>query len=211
MPILSDSLYLTPASNAEVIRMAAEGAWLAKDMPAVAMGRRRGLPEGSGPGSGPDPASSNNVSPQCDCTYPNALMYTEGDLCSKTCEARDTEALRFENELRQLELQENVIASFAYGFQVGSPEQRAQLWKELEKDKAEAGKHANQQKTRVNVNQAPPSAMYDAETLRYKAAVESLALPPDVVDDLVKMFHSNADAFRQTLWQRVKENKSKLK
>ena len=54
--------------------------------------------------------------------------------------------------------------------------------------------------------QPQPPGGYDAETLRYKVAVEKLDLPADVVDDLVEMFQSNDAPFRETLWERVKKS-----
>lgn len=84
--------------------------------------------------------------------------------------------------MTQFELRENVVASFVYAFEVSSPEMREKLWQQLEKDKA------------------------DAETLRYKAVVETLDLPLETVEDLVEMFAANEAEFRNVLWDRVAEN-----
>lgn len=50
---------------------------------------------------------------------------------------------------------------------------------------------------------------WDAETLRYKAAVEQLGLPPDMTEDAVEMFFNNEAPMRQRLWQNVREQLSK--
>ncbi|MHC4146738.1 MAG: hypothetical protein ACYSUD_18445 [Planctomycetota bacterium] len=119
---------------------------------------------------------------------------------------KDAETKRFEAELKQYEERENVIASFVYSFQISSPEQRAELWQELENDKAEMAESERRQKAAALEQQARPTNGYDAETLRYKAAVENLDLPPDVVEDLVEMFQSNDAAMRQVLWQRLEQS-----
>ncbi len=128
---------------------------------------------------------------------------------------KDAETQKFEAELRQFEqreksglgqyeLRENVIASFVYAFQISSPEQRAELWQQLENDKAEVIEQKRQQKADALEMQSQPPGEYDAETLRYKAAVEKLDLPADLVADLVEMFQANDAPFRNTLWERVK-------
>lgn len=50
---------------------------------------------------------------------------------------------------------------------------------------------------------------WDAETLRYKTAVEQLGLPPDIIEDAVETFFSNEAPMRQRLWQNVRERLSK--
>lgn len=119
---------------------------------------------------------------------------------------KDAETLRFEAELQQFEIRENVVASFVYAFQISASEQRAELWQQLENDKAEAGELKRQQDAAALETQSHPPCVYDAETLRYKAAVERLDLPADALEDLVEMFQSNDAPFRETLWERVKQS-----
>jgi hypothetical protein len=45
-----------------------------------------------------------------------------------------------------------------------------------------------------------------AETLRYKAAVEELNIPPEMIEELVEMFQANDAAMREVLWQGVKDS-----
>jgi len=118
--------------------------------------------------------------------------------------SKDPETLRFEAALTQHNLRKNVIASFVYAFHIASPEGRAKMWRELEKDKAEAAKLKSQQAAETLKMKANPLQEYDAETLRYEEAVNNLDLPPGAVQDLVEMFYSNEAPFRMVLWQRVK-------
>jgi len=139
----------------------------------------------------------------------------EAQPATESTASKDAETQKFEAELRQFEqreksglgqyeLRENVIASFVYAFQISSPEQRAELWQQLENDKAEVIEQKRQRKADGLEMQSQPPGEYDAETLRYKAAVEKLDLPADLVADLVEMFQANDAAFRKTLWERVK-------
>ena len=127
----------------------------------------------------------------------------ESATATESTAPKDAETQKFEAELRRLELRKNVVASFVYIFQISSPERRAELWRELEHDKAEAIELRHQQEADALEMQSQPSVDYDAETLRYKAAVKKLDLPADVVEDLVEMFHANEAPFRKTLWERV--------
>ena len=138
-----------------------------------------------------------------------ALAYQDSAASATTTQStdpKDAETQKFEAELRQFELRENIVASFVYAFQISSPEQRTDLWQQLEQDKAEAVELRQQQEADARDMQSQPPGDYDAETLRYKAAVEKLDLPADVVYDLVEMFQANDAPFRETLWERVKES-----
>ena len=117
---------------------------------------------------------------------------------------KDAETLRFESELRQYELRENVVSSFVYAFQIASPELRAELWQQLEDDKA--AEIISKTEADAYKAQSRPPDYYDPETLRYKAAVENLDLSAELVEDLVEMFRANEAPFRKTLWDRVEEN-----
>jgi hypothetical protein len=130
----------------------------------------------------------------------------ESATTTQNTDPKDAETQKFEAELRQFELRQNIVASFVYAFQISSPEQRTDLWQQLEQDKAEAVELRRQQEADALDVQPQPPGGYDAETLRYKVAVEKLDLPADVVDDLVEMFQANDAPFRETLWERVKES-----
>jgi hypothetical protein len=99
-----------------------------------------------------------------------------------------------------------VIASFVYAFHIASPEGRAQLWRELEKDKAEAANLKSQRAATILKVNADPQHDYDTETLRYAETVNNLDLPPGAAQDLVEMFYSNEVLFRKVLWQRLIES-----
>ncbi len=120
--------------------------------------------------------------------------------------SKDPETLRFEAELTQYKLRENVVASFVYAFQLASPIERAKMWRALERDKAGAAALKNQQAAKLLEKTIDPPGKYDAETLRYKEAVKNLELPAGMVEELVEMFHANEAPFRNTLWQRAKES-----
>jgi len=125
---------------------------------------------------------------------------------------KDAETRRYEAEVRnwsqmmRYPLAENVIAPQVYIFQISSPDQRQILWEALEKNKLQLAKEQQKEAADAARLQAMPTDGLDAETLRYKAAVEQLNLPPGVAEELVEMFQNNDAAFRETLWQRVRES-----
>jgi len=125
---------------------------------------------------------------------------------------KDAETLRFEAELRQMSqmmqypLQENVIASQVYLFQISAPDQRQMLWDEFEKGRQQLAEQQVNEAADAQILKDMPTDDLDAETLRYKAAVEQLDLPPGMAEDLVEMFQANDAAMRETLWQRVKDS-----
>lgn len=222
MPILSDSLYPTVDTKAEGMRLAAEGVLFAKNSTLSAMDRRRrsrndgptlsagnGVPGGSGPGL--NPSSSGEIPEQCNCTYPGVLMYSVLDSCYRTCEENDTETQKFETDLRQMGLQDNVIASFAYAFQISGPEQRAQLWVGLEKGKAKAAEYIRLQEAMAGTTQAQTLAAYDAETLRYQSDIEQFGLSPEIMAEMVENFQTSNAAARAFLSQQMERMKQQKK
>ena len=80
------------------------------------------------------------------------------------------------------------------------------LWEALEKNKLQLADEQQKEAADAARLQAMPTDGLDAETLRYKAAVEQLNLPPGMAEELVEMFQNNDAAFRETLWQRVRES-----
>jgi len=122
---------------------------------------------------------------------------------------KDAETMRFESELRsrsqmmRYPLQEEVIASQVSIFQLSSPEYRRAIWDAFEKDKAQQTQQKEQEIKDAQSLQNMPTDEMDAETLRYKAAVEQMNLPPAVIEDLVKMFQANEAPIREMLWQQV--------
>jgi len=124
-------------------------------------------------------------------------------------EEKDAETLRFESELRsrsqimRYPLQEEVIASQVSIFQQSSPEYRRAIWDAFEKDKAQQTQQKEQEIKDAQSLQNMPTDELDAETLRYKAAVEQMNLPPAVIEDVVKMFQANEAPIREMLWQQI--------
>jgi hypothetical protein len=126
-------------------------------------------------------------------------------------EEKDTETLRFEAELRsrsqmmRYPLQEEVLASQVAIFQMVGSEYRQAMWKELEKNKVQQTEQKQQEIKDEQSLQSMPTDELDAETLRYKAAVEKMNLPPAVIEDVVRMFQANEAPMRELLWQQVPE------
>jgi hypothetical protein len=126
-------------------------------------------------------------------------------------EEKDTETLRFEAELRsrsqmmRYPLQEEVLASQVAIFQMVDSEYRQAMWKELEKNKVQQTEQKQQELKDEQSLQSMPTDELDAETLRYKAAVEQMNLPPAVIEDVVRMFQANEAPMRELLWQQVPE------
>ena len=100
-------------------------------------------------------------------------------------------------------LQESVIASQVYIFQVSSGEYRRAFWKELEKNKGQQAEQKKQEIVDAQRLQNVKTDELDAETLRYKAAVEQMDLAPAVIEDLVQMFQANEAPMRELLWQQI--------
>jgi hypothetical protein len=126
-------------------------------------------------------------------------------------EEKDAETLRFEAELRsrsqmmRYPLQEEVLASQVAIFQMVDSEYRQAMWKELEKNKVQQTEQKQQEIKDEQSLQSMPTDELDAETLRYKAAVEKMNLPPAVIEDVVRMFQANEAPMRELLWQQVPE------
>lgn len=162
----------------------------------------------------------------CSCTCADYLTEKDLQVCQARCttgweerecavsaipemEGKDAETQRFEAELRKgsqsmrYPRQENVIASQVYIFQVSAPESRQAMWEELEKDISQVAEQQQGEAADAEQLQAMPTDEMDAETLRYKSAVEQLNLPPAAIIDLVEMFQANDAAMRELLWQRV--------
>jgi len=124
-------------------------------------------------------------------------------------EEKDAETIRFETEVRsrsqmmRYPLREEVIASQVYIFQVSSAESRQAIWDGLEENEAQQAQQKEQEIKDAQSLQDMPTDELDAETLRYKAAVEQLNLPPAAIEDLVEMFQANEAPMREMLWERV--------
>jgi len=143
---------------------------------------------------------------------PQALAQTDTtEADTLELEGKDAETQRFEADLRtssqamRYPLQDNVIASQVYIFQVSGPEYRQAIWEELEKSKAQLQEQQQREAADAAELQDMPKDEMDAETLRYKTAVEQLNLPPSAIKDLVEMFQANDAPMRELLWQRVEE------
>lgn len=98
-----------------------------------------------------------------------------------------------------------------------SPEERAGLLEgyrqsgTLAPGQAPAGSAERAQLQRALTEPGPPTdsglvavnPAWDAETLRYKTAVEQLGLPPEILEEAVEMFHNNDAPMRAQLWRNV--------
>jgi hypothetical protein len=174
-------------------------------------------------------AGVSGADENCSCTCGDYLEEMGSTECQAQCNAgweewqcaastrpetmeKDAETMRFEAELREMSqmmrypLAENVIAPQVYLFQNSLPEQRQTLWEELEKSKQQLAQQQALEAVDEERLQNMPTEGLDEETLRYKAAVEQLNLPPGMAEDLVEMFQANDAAMRETLWQRVRES-----
>ncbi len=124
-------------------------------------------------------------------------------------EAKDAETMRFEAEIRsrsqmmRYPFSENIIAVQVEIFQASAAPSRQAIWDELEKNKAQQVEHQQQEIADAQSLRDMPTDEFDAETLRYKAAIEKMNLPPAVIEDVVKMFQANEAPIRELLWQQV--------
>jgi hypothetical protein len=127
-------------------------------------------------------------------------------------EEKDAETMRFESELRKSSQsmryppREEVIASQVSVFQMSAAEYRRAIWDALEIDRVKLNEQNEQEVAAAQRVQDMPIDEMDAETLRYKAAIEQKSLPPDAIEDLVEMFQANDATMREMLWQRVQES-----
>jgi hypothetical protein len=85
-----------------------------------------------------------------------------------------------------------------------SPEERAQILQAQNHPGSEV-QHASSPYSQTGAVSIPINPDWDAETLRYKAAVEQLGLLPDITEDAVEMFFSNEQPMRERLWQNIRE------
>ncbi len=122
---------------------------------------------------------------------------------------KDPETMRFEAEIRsrsqmmRYPFTENIIAIQVEIFQASAPASRQAIWNELEKTKVQQVEHQQQEIVDAQSLRDMPTDEFDAETLRYKAAIEQMNLPPAATEDLVKMFQANEAPMREMLWQQV--------
>ena len=138
---------------------------------------------------------------RCSCTCADYLVEKDAQECQARCttgweerqcavsampemEGKDAETQRFEAEIRKRSqsmrypLQENVIASQVFIFQASAPEYRQAIWEELEKNTSQLAEQQQKEAADAEQLQTMPTHEMDAETLRYKAAIEQLNLPP---------------------------------
>jgi hypothetical protein len=73
----------------------------------------------------------------------------------------------------------------------------------LEKTKLQQVEHQQQEIADAQRLRDMPTDEFDAETLRYKAAIEQMNLPIAATENLVKMFQVNEAPIREMLWQQV--------
>lgn len=120
---------------------------------------------------------------------------------------KDSETMRFEAEIRsrsqmmRYPFTENIIASQVEIFQASAASSRQAIWSELEKTKLQQVEHQQQEIADAQSLRDMPTDEFDAETLRYKAAIEQMNLPPAAIEDLVIMFQANEAPMRELLMQ----------
>lgn len=119
----------------------------------------------------------------------------------------DAETQRYQAEVRQLDLPDNVQNTWVYGFKISPPQIRARIWDELERyQQQQAEQDLPGTLAAVQAEQAEQAARrsnYDAETLRYQAALERAGYSQVEVDGLVAIFAPAVDVVRQVYWNEV--------
>jgi hypothetical protein len=116
----------------------------------------------------------------------------------------DGETQRYRDGLQGLELEENEIMSLVYGFKISSPEIRAGIWEELEQTRNQlAEQDLSTEIAKIEAEQAQRGSNFDAETLRYKAALEQAGYSPTEVDGLVEIFSPSPEMVRKVYWDEV--------
>jgi hypothetical protein len=120
----------------------------------------------------------------------------------------DAETQRYQAEVRQLGLPENVENTWVYGFKISPPDIRAGIWEELERYRQQ---QPEQQlpaaREAIEAEQAEREARkskYDDETRRYQAALEQAGYSRAEVDGLTEIFAPSPPAVREVFWADLK-------
>jgi hypothetical protein len=99
-----------------------------------------------------------------------------------------------------------VITAFAQSDTSGPPENRANIWQELEQARQQPDADLSAIIAEAAAERAERDARaddYDEETRRYKAALEKAGYPSAEVDGLVEIFAPSTPVIRQVYWAEV--------
>jgi hypothetical protein len=147
-------------------------------------------------------AGASEAGETCSCTCADYLDEKGMPLCQAQCDSGWEERQCAASAMP--EIGDKDAETLRFG--ISSPELRQGLWEDLENARLALAEQDQADADDAESLQNMPTDDLDAETLRYKAAVEQLNLPPGMVEDLVEMFQANDAEFRKTLWQRVEES-----
>lgn len=164
--------------------------------------------------------------PACDCDCESWQKVSQQPGCSMECDPKwqswscgpylqtglgdlDAETQRYMAEVRQLNVRENVWKPWVMAFKYSGPEIRVELWDELERHKGQDPMaDVPAQMAAIEAEQAERDERrnrYDAETLRYKEALEKAGYPQVEVDGLVEIFAPSTEAVRQVYWSSIQQ------
>jgi hypothetical protein len=118
----------------------------------------------------------------------------------------DAETRRFQTEVAQLDVRDNVRRTWVYAFKISTPENRANIWQELEQARQQPDADLSAIIAEAAAERAERDARaddYDEETRRYKAALERAGYTSAEVDGLVEIFAPSAPVIRQVYWAEV--------
>ena len=161
----------------------------------------------------------------CDCDC-ERWEYTQSlPRCGEICDAKweswscgpylqtglgelDAETERYQAEVQQLGVPENVWKPWVAAFRASSPGIRAGLWEELEAHRGEAPPTADidEQLQAIEAENAERRARLDAadsETQRYRDALERAGYTQAEIDGMVEVFNISPEAVRQAFWADV--------
>jgi len=167
----------------------------------------------------PDHSLRAQTGCDCDC---NAWQQTKAmPDCSSECDSKwknrqcgpyletgigplDAETQRYQLELQQLGLAENEVMPMVYAFKISSVDLRAGQWEDLENlRQQQASQNLAAEVAEIEAEQAARGSNYDAETLRYKAALERAGHSQAEVDGLTEIFSPAPEGVRKVYWDEV--------
>lgn len=141
---------------------------------------------------------------QSDISGP-APAIVAGDLDAELGEL-DAETRRFQAEVARLDVRDNVRRTWVYAFKISTPENRANIWQELEQARQQPDADLSAIIAEAAAERAERDARaddHDEETRRYKAALEKAGYPSAEVDGLVEIFAPATPVIRQVYWTEV--------
>ena len=165
----------------------------------------------------------------CDCDC-RTWEYTQSlPRCGRECDAKwhawscgpylqtglgelDAETQRYMAEAQQLGVSDNVWKPWVMSFKYSPADIRSGLWEELEQHRGQdlmADLPGQLEAVEAEqTEQAQRASQYDAETLRYKAALEQAGYSATEVSGLTSNFAASAAAVRQIYWNDVNQRQA---